>query len=293
MSASAPRIEDYFVDGSVWQLFRGANPYTFKDTYEVLRRVFGYELNYVNYGYWPDGIETKEPGRRLTYHLADSLGLESGQRLLEAGSGLGQASVDCAEHYSLSRVLGMNMCEPQVGFANALAEHRGLQETVQHKVCDACVEVESIEAGSFDHALAEECISHFPDPLAFLRGVRRVLSPGGRMAITVVTSPNTPGYRLSFVEKLFFGSVPRRGDYWADLFAQAGFQNIQSNDITHMVFSPLFEAVRTRLDRDPESMQFRGPIGRMALKAFLYNAEKGVATNTLGYAHIVGDAANA
>ena len=80
MSSSSPRIADYFVDGSVWQLFRGANPYTFIDTYEVLRRVFGYELNYVNYGYWPEGIGTEEPGRRLTFQLADSLGLKEGQR---------------------------------------------------------------------------------------------------------------------------------------------------------------------------------------------------------------------
>jgi len=293
MSAPAPRIADYFVDGNVWQLFRGANPYTFIDTYEVLRRVFGYKLNYVNYGYWPEGIETDEPGRQLTFQLAEALGLQSGQRLLEAGSGLGQASVDCAEQYCLSRVLGLNMCEPQVKFANALADHKGLTGTVEHKVCDACVEVDTFEPGAFDHAFAEECISHFPDPLSFLKGVRRVLSPGGRMAITVVTSPNAPGFGLAFVEKLFFGSVPLTQDYWSDLFEQAGFQNVQSKDITHMVFSPLFEAIRNRLAKDPDSMQFQGPMGRLALNAFLNNAEKGVETNTLGYSLIVGDAGDA
>jgi cyclopropane fatty-acyl-phospholipid synthase-like methyltransferase len=289
VTVSTPRIEDYFVDGTVWQLFRGANAYTFIDTYKVLRRVFGYELNYVNYGYWPEGIETEEPGRRLTYLLADTLGLKEGQRLLEAGSGLGQASVDCAEQYALSRVFGMNMCEPQVKFANALVESKGLAETVQHKICDACAEVETFQPGTFDHAFAEECISHFPDPLAFLKGVRRVLSPGGRMAITVVTSPQTPGFGLRFVEKLFFGSVPFCQDYWSELFEEAGFQNVESKDITHMVFSPLFKAIRTRLEHDPDAMQFQNATGRMALNAFLNNAEKGVETNTLGYSLIVGE----
>jgi cyclopropane fatty-acyl-phospholipid synthase-like methyltransferase len=289
VTAPAPRFEDFFEEGTVWQLLRGANAYTFTDTYNVLRKLFGYELNYVNYGYWPDGIDTDEPGRLLTYFLADSLGLEKGHRLLEAGSGLGQASVDCTEHYSLSRVLGMNMCEPQVDFANALAAHKGLQETVVHKVCDACAEVDELEEGSFDHAFAQECIGHFPDPLAFLKGVRRVLAPGGRMAITVVTSPNPPGRRLSFVEKLFFGSVPLNEDYWEDLFKQAGYKNVKGQDITHMVFTPMFKRIRARIAADPEAMEFQNLAGRLALKAFLNNAEKGVANSTLGYSHIVGE----
>ena len=289
MTTPAPEFEDHFVDGSIWQLFRGANPYTFTDTYKVLRDIFGYELNYVNYGYWPDGIETEEPGRKLTFLLVDALEPKPGQRVLEAGSGLGQAAVDCCENYDLGQVFGMNMCEPQVAFANALAAHKGLQDKVSHKVCNACEEVEALPPGSFDHAFAQECIGHFPDPLAYLKGVRRLLTPGGRMAITVVTSPKPPGKGLAFAENLFFGCVPEHASYWSDLFEEAGFVNVQSHDIVHLVFSPLFKAVRTRLEQDPDSMQFQGPMGRLALKFLLNQTEQGIKNETMGYQLIVGE----
>ena len=102
-------------------------------------------------------------------------------------------------------------------------------------------------------------------------------------------SPNPPGRRLSFVEKLFFGSVPLTQGYWGDLFEEAGFQNVQRQDITHMVFTPMFQRIRARMADDPEAMQFQNLAGRLALKAFLNNAEKGVRNNTLGYSHIVGE----
>jgi len=289
VNAEAPKLDDYFVEGSLWQLVRGANPYTFTDTYKVLRRIFGYELNYVNYGYWSDGVETDEPGRQLTYHLVNALDPKPGHRILEAGSGLGQAAIDCCEHYGLAQVVGLNMCEPQVQFANALAKHAGLADKVQHRVCDACEEVKTFEPGGFDHAFAQECIGHFPDPLAYLKGVRRVLAPGGRMAITIVTSPKPPGWGLSFVEKLFFGCVPENAEYWSDLFKEAGFGNVQSHDITDMVFVPLFQAIQSRLVEDPDSMEFRGPVGRMALRALLNQTQKGIQNQTMGYQLVVGE----
>ena len=234
--------------------------------------------------------EVPSPALRLAPLKDTSRSPEPGQRLLEAGSGLGQAAVDCCEHYDLAHVLGMNMCEPQVRFANALAKHMGLDDRVEHKVCDACEEVNALPAGSYHHAFAQECIGHFPDPLAYLKGVHRVLAPGGRMAITVVTSPKPPGWGLAFVEKLFFGCVPEHASYWSDLFAQAGFQNVQSHDITHMVFAPLFQAVRKRLLESPEAMDFQGPIGRFALRSLLEQTEKGIQNKTMGYQLVVGEA---
>ena len=289
MNTPAPQFEEHFVNGSVWQLFKGANPYTFTDTYKVLRNLFGYELNYVNYGYWPEGIETNEPGRKLTHLLVDKLNPKPGQRLIEAGSGLGQAAVDSCEHYDLDTVFGMNMCEPQVAFANALSASMGLQDKVIHKVCNACEEVKLFEPGSFDHAFAQECIGHFPDPLSYLKGVRRLLTPGGRMAITVVTSPKPPGRGLAFAENLFFGCVPENASYWSELFKEAGFINVESQDITDVVFTPLFKAVRKKIIENPESIQFQGPIGKLALKFLLTQSEKGIANQTMGYQIIVGE----
>ena len=186
---SSPNLEDFFIKGSMWKLFRGANPYTFVETYKLLRRVFGYELFYVNYGYWKDGIETPEPGRELTHFIGDALGLKKGDRVLEAGSGLGQASIDSCTRYDLEKVVGLNICNEQADFANALTASQGLEHKIEHRICDACTEIDRFEHGEFDHAFAQECIGHFPDPLHYLTGVRKMLPSGGRMAITTPAIP--------------------------------------------------------------------------------------------------------
>ena len=285
---SLPQLEDFFVNSSMWKLFRGANPYTFIDTYELLRKVFGYELFYVNYGYWKDGIETNEPGRELTHYIGDALGLKAGDRVLEAGSGLGQASIDSCLKYDLKKVIGLNICEPQVNFANAYTQSQNLHDKIEHRICDACAEVETFEKGAFDHAFAQECIGHFPDPLKYLTGVKNVLPSGGRMAITIVSSPKPPSRALAYVEDFFFGTVPKDGEHWVKLFEEAGFRIVENKDITDMVFKPMFEAIRHRLEHEPESMNFSWSTN-MALKVLLNQTEKGIRTKTMGYHFIVGE----
>jgi len=285
---STPQLQDFFINGSMWQLFRGENPYTFVETYELLRSVFGYQLYYVNYGYWKDGIKTEEPGRELTYFIGDALGLQPGDRVLEAGSGLGQASIDSCTRYDLSKVLGLNLCAPQVNFANALTTSQGLRDKIEHRICDACAEVDTFAKGDFDHAFAQECIGHFPDPLHYLKGVFNTLPSGGRMAITIVSSPKPPSKSLAYVENLFFGTVPKDGAHWENLFTQAGFKIVESKDITDMVFVPMFAAIRDRLKNDPKSMDFPW-MTNLGLKTLLNRTEKGIETQTMGYHFIVGE----
>jgi cyclopropane fatty-acyl-phospholipid synthase-like methyltransferase len=284
-----PRYETFFEEGSIWKLLRGEDAYTMVDTYHVLRRVFGYKRHYANYGYWKDGIDTHEPGRELALHMGRALGLKKGQRLLEAGSGLGQAAVDICEHFELAGVTGLNPCTPQVNFANALSEWSGTGERVQHRVADACAEVETFPPGHFDHAMAQECIGHFPDPMRFLRGVHTMLPSGGRFAFTLVTSPKPPSRSVAAAQKLFFGVVPESGDHWAELITKAGFNVVQKDDITDIVFTPLFKYIRRTLKDDPKALQFQGPLGRIGMRALLTRSEAGVRTGTMGYELIVGE----
>lgn len=283
-----PRLEDYFEQGSMWQLLWKEDPYTFVETYRLLRNVFGYDLFYVNYGYWPDGIETEEPGRRLTYMIGDALGLEAGDRVLEAGSGLGQASIDSYNHYDLDGIVGLNVCEPQVKFANALAAAHGLEDHIEHRLGDACVQVNGFEQGEFDHAFAQECIGHFPDPLHYLESVRKMLPSGGRMAITIVSAPKPPPPSLAWVQNLFFGTVPKNGEHWEDLFRRAGFKVVRSDDITDVVFAPMFRAIRHRLEVDPESLDFP-LLTRLGLLLLLNRTENGIRNRTMGYHIVVGE----
>ena len=279
---------DYFQPGSLWKLLRGENPYTFVETYELLTRSFGYGLHYVNYGLWVDGLDTVEPGRELTRLLGRKLGLAEGDRVIEAGSGLGQSAVDLCRDFGASKVFGMNICEEQVAFANALADQQGLADRIEHRVADACTTVHEQEARSFDHAVAQECIGHFPDPDAYLTGLSKLLLPGGRMAFTLVTSPKPPPKSVAYVQDLFFGVVPESGPAWEERFARCGFTDVQREDITEQVFVPLFAYVRRALERDSENMSYAGPGGRLALRALLNRSENAVQNGTMAYEVLVG-----
>jgi SAM-dependent methyltransferase len=286
-----PQYADHFRVGSVWDLMRGVNAYDLAGTYELTRGVFGYGLHYVNYGRWTAGQATAEPGRELTLYLGEVLGLKDGDRLLEGGSGLGQAAADLAQHYKLARVLGMNPCAPQAGFANALAAHAGLDARVKHEIVDACAHVDTLAPGSFDHGMAQECIGHFPDPERFLKGVHQALRPGGRFAFTRVSAPTPPGRTLAAFQKFFFGVVPVNTDQWVVRMRDAGFVNVESRDMTAEVFPPLFERCRNRLRDEPGSMGWAGPISRRALLAFLNQCEAGVRDGRMGYEVVWGEKA--
>ena len=283
-----PKLEEHFLTGSMWHIFRKGNPYEIIDTYETLRNIFGYDLFYVNFGFWTEGLTTEEPGRELTYVIGDALGLSTGQRVFEGGSGLGQAAIDNCLRYDLASVKGYNVCAPQVNFANALAKSYGLQDKIEHKLEDACQAVEQFSFGEIDHAYAQECIGHFPDPLQFLKGVYSALPNGGRMAITFVSSPNPPSKLLAMVQNFYFGCRARSGKEWESIMTDAGFKIVESRDITDMVFVPMFEFIRKRLREKPESFDFSWTM-RSGMKILLSQSEKGVKNNTMGYHLVVGE----
>ncbi len=279
---------EYFRAGSTWQLWRAGNPYEFVQTYEVMRRAFGYGLQYVNFGYWSEGESTDEAGRKMSLLVGEALGLKSGDRLLEGGSGLGQAAVDLCSHFDLARAEGMNPCEPQVRYANDLAAAYGLGDRIQHRVCDASEAVQDFEPGTFTHGMAMECIGVFPDPDAFLRGMHEQLPSGGRMAFTVVTSPRKAPMLQEWSGKLFFGVGTFPGERWAERLEAAGFVDVRRQDITQEVFTPMLKVVRERIRNEPELLAQIGPLLRLAVLLLLNRAEKGVAKGQMGYELLVG-----
>lgn len=284
-----PRYADHFSEGSLYRLWRKKHPYDFSQTYELMTRAFGYDAHYVNFGYWPEGVTTPEAGRKMTLLMGDALGMPEGGRLLEGGSGLGQTSVDLVEHYSLAHAVGMNPCTTQVGFANALAEHRGLGEVVNHRICDATEEVYTLDAGTYDGAIAVECIGIFPDPKRFLAGAHRALRSGGRVCFTVVTTPKPAGWFQHNIGSLFFGTRARTPQWWIDALEGAGFTKVERHDITQEVFPPMIETVRKNLKEKPELLRMAGPAAGLAIRALIRNADRAVGKGTMGYEMFVAE----
>jgi cyclopropane fatty-acyl-phospholipid synthase-like methyltransferase len=245
-------LSDYFERGSLWKTVLKRHPYDFVETYALLRQLAGYERYYVNLGYWRDGPTTTEAGWELVRLLAEKMELCPGASLLDAGSGLGQAAVDLAEAYELSRVLGLNINPRQVRFANDLAAERGLTDVITHRLGDACALVHELEAASWDFAMAVECIGHFAEPARFLDGVTRALAPGGRLAfcLNIADVPPAPLRRATM--QLSYGFVPASAAAWRDRVEAAGLSVVDEGDLTEAVLQTSMQRALDELNRlDP------------------------------------------
>ena len=139
---------------------------------------FGGDLLACHFGLWgPDTTNDREALLRANHTLVQGCDLGPGRRVLDAGCGVGGTAITLAEAYGV-RVTGLTICEPHVAVATEHAEQRGVGHLVDFRYGDF-MDLPFPEA-SFDAVLNHESFCYAPDKLAYLRGVRRVLKPGGR-----------------------------------------------------------------------------------------------------------------
>ena len=275
-----PDIVDYFVNANLRDFIRTRHPYDFIETYFVLKYLFGYDAHYVNFGYWKDGFGTIEPGRELARLLSSSLDLSTGDRLIDVGSGLGQAAVDICTHHDLGYVIGLNLNSRQVAFANALARSEGLCDRIRHISGDACSNLLQFSGQGFKALLAMECAGHFRDPVAFLEAAQSVLKPGGRVALSLSIAAS----EISLVQRCLlyaaFGFIPQSLEKWLHRLKEAGFCEVRADDITEKVLVP---GLAFALDRARQRSSKIHPIVRRYTTLQLNTALRSVNRGALRY----------
>ncbi|MDG4820258.1 class I SAM-dependent methyltransferase [Asanoa sp. WMMD1127] len=125
--------------------------------------------------------------------LLDAAGVAPGVSLLDVGTGPGTVA-----ELALARgasVVAVDASASMVALARARVPDVRL----------AALPSLPFPAGSFDVAVANFVVNHVGDPLAALTSMRRVVRPGGRVAVTIWPHPPPPAQAL-----------------WSDIFAAAG-----------------------------------------------------------------------
>lgn len=133
----------------------------------------------IHYGYWDQ--ETRNHSQALLNMnrlLADTAAINAGERVLDAGCGIGGSSIWLAEQRG-ARVTGITLSDLQVNQARRNAAQRGVSDRVDFQTADFCAT--PFETGSFDVIWGIESICHALDKRDFIREAHRLLKPGGRL----------------------------------------------------------------------------------------------------------------
>ena len=111
--------------------------------------------------------------RAYGIRMLDDLPLEGAARVLDLGCGVGQLLPDIRARAADAFVVGIDLTEGML--RRAAGSNVAVMDGTRLAFADA----------SFDAVVSCFVVFHFPDPRAALEGVRRVLRPGGSLALAV------------------------------------------------------------------------------------------------------------
>jgi ubiquinone/menaquinone biosynthesis C-methylase UbiE len=166
--------------------------------------------------------------------LADAAGIDAGDRVLNVGCGAGADSVYLARAHGVD-VVGVNISESQLDIAREHAEAQGVADRTDFRYDDFHV-LETVDDDSVDVYWGLEALTHSDDVPAALDQARRVLVPGGRLALADLftrTDDHSAAVAadLRTVEDALgvrFGSV----DGFRTMLVEAGFETVDVRDAT-------------------------------------------------------------
>jgi sterol 24-C-methyltransferase len=200
-----------------------------------------------HFGYYPPGrerISMAEAQRLMVRRLAAALDLPGNALLLDAGCGEGAVALQLARERGW-RVVGVDLLDWHVARARRRAAAQGLAGRVAFHAMDY-TRLRFPDA-SFDGLYTMETLVHAPDAHEALREFRRVLRPGGRLALVEYSvcprEELTPLQRYGadlIVEGSGMHSLPGfvHGSF-PGLLERAGFAEVAVEDLTPRVMPML------------------------------------------------------
>lgn len=135
----------------------------------------------VHYGIWNDSTKNlHEALLNTNKFLAEEAGIRIGNRVLDAGCGVGGSAFWLAKNKGVD-VVGITISEGQLARAKDLAIKLGFEK--QTEFCLQDYTKTNFPNESFDIVWAIESVCHALDKKAFLKEAHRILKPSGKLAV--------------------------------------------------------------------------------------------------------------
>ncbi len=206
--------------------------------------------------------------------LAGRAAIQPGERVLDAGCGVGGSSLWLAAERGVE-VVGITPVASQVAMARRFAAERGLAERVSFEQADYAAT--EFPAASFDVVWACESLCHAPSKAAFYREAARLLRPGGRVIVAEYVRTGRPvddaGERLlhEWLDGWAIPDIDSPAEHLSYLSA-AGFTDARVDDVTEhtrpslrrlyrMAYYTFPLAVLARICRIRSAVQHKNVIG--------------------------------
>jgi tocopherol O-methyltransferase len=135
----------------------------------------------MHFGYWDEQTHSHaEALLNMNRALATRADLRPGDRVLDAGCGVGGSAIWLAREFDV-QVVGITLVPGQITRARRFAQRHGVAQRVTFDYQDFTHT--TFLDGSFDVVWAIESVCHTPDKRDFLLEARRVLKPNGRLVV--------------------------------------------------------------------------------------------------------------
>jgi ubiquinone/menaquinone biosynthesis C-methylase UbiE len=192
-----------------------------------------------------------------TEMMLEVASVQPGSRVLDVAAGTGEQTLMAARRVGPSGcVIAADVSASMLNVAAEVARKEGLTN-VETRIADA--ENLAFDADSFDAVICRIALMLFPNPAKALTEMRRVVKPGGKVAVIVFSALEKNPYHgivFGIVQRL--GSIlpPAPGEPWMyalgdrgaleDLYRRAGFLNASVHAVPiHRRFPSAADAIRT------------------------------------------------
>jgi SAM-dependent methyltransferase len=232
--------------------FQGSNPVS--KVYESIGHDFFLSPapGWLNLGLWEgpgDEEEAEEAVRRLVITVAGALPRDG--VVLDAGNGLGAQDPVIAEVARPSMLIALNITEAQLRAGRAW-----LRDAGAHPVAGDAGRI-PLASRSVDGVISIEAAFHFPSRAEFFSEARRVLRPGGVLAMSDVSAerkvPHTPPELIAGLVNVRAWALRRSNLIDAEkiggLAEAAGFTEVEVDLVGDRVFGPAIRFMQSRLSR--------------------------------------------